>query len=537
MRFVGSWARGWRPGLLVAGLLAMAPLCHSHVQNSPRKGDVVFRADFEGPDALRGWNGSLRLERGYSSSQSLSVHRSEGSAAGSAMAWIPIRVERLRGCRLMFTGMVRAENVSQKPQPWNGVKFMAAIVAESGRQWPQAELGVGTFEWQRVSFPVYIPRDATEMTLYLGLEAVSGKAWFDDIQVKVQRPPVPVRSRSNSGRVYKGHTLPRLRGVMVDPDISAESLRVLGTEWNANLIRWQLVRRGTQNAAEPLDLEAYDRWLEGELRKLDAALPLCEKYGLKVVVDLHSPPGGRVTSGGYAGSDAGLFNNAACQAKFVENWQRIARRYRNSRAVWGYDLANEPVEGTVEEDLADWQELAEKAARAICSVDRQHAIIVEPAPWGSPAGLEQLQPLDLPNVVYSVHMYLPSAFTHQGVYDDGTRQYRYPGFIEGKQWDRAALDAALKPVVEFQQRYGVHIYIGEFSAIRWAPDNSAYRYLKDLIEIFEEHGWDWSYHAFREWSGWSVEHSEDRNDTKPSPTPTDRKRLLLEWFAKNKKPK
>jgi len=42
------------------------------------------------------------------------------------------------------------------------------------------------------------------------------------------------------------------------------------------------------------------------------------------------------------------------------------------------------------------------------------------------------------------------------------------------------------------------MYIGEFSAIRWAPDGSAYRYLKDLIDVFEAHGWDWSYHAFRE---------------------------------------
>ena len=71
---------------------------------------------------------------------------------------------------------------------------------------------------------------------------------------------------------------------------------------------------------------------------------------------------------------------------------------------------------------------------------------------------------------------------------------------------------ALKPVVEFQRKYGVHIYIGEFSAIRWAPDDSACRYLKDLIDIFEAHGWDWSYHAFREWDGWSVEHGPDPKD-------------------------
>ncbi len=37
----------------------------------------------------------------------------------------------------------------------------------------------------------------------------------------------------------------------------------------------------------------------------------------------------------------------------------------------------------------------------------------------------------------------------------------------------------------------------------WAP--GAGEYLRDCIDIFEEYGWDWCYHAFREWEGWSVE--------------------------------
>jgi hypothetical protein len=114
--------------------------------------------------------------------------------------------------------------------------------------------------------------------------------------------------------------------------------------------------------------------------------------------------------------------------------------------------------------------------------------------------------------------------------------WRYPGVIEGKHWDKAELEAALAPVIEFQRAFGVPIYIGEFSAIRWAPDDSAYRYLKDLIDIFEAHGWDWSYHAFREWSGWSVEHGPDRSDTTPAASPTDRQRLLQHWFGQNQKP-
>ncbi len=56
------------------------------------------------------------------------------------------------------------------------------------------------------------------------------------------------------------------------------------------------------------------------------------------------------------------------------------------------------------------------------------------------------------------------------------------------------------------------------------------------IDIFEAQGWDWSYHAFREWSGWSVEHGSERQNTKPSTEPTDRQKLLCDWFARNQKP-
>jgi hypothetical protein len=180
--------------------------------------------------------------------------------------------------------------------------------------------------------------------------------------------------------------------------------------------------------------------------------------------------------------------------------------------------------------------LAERAAQAIREIDSQHAIIVEAPPWGSPESLADFSPLAVSNVIYSVHMYVPAEFTHQGVFNPTSKRVAYPGEIDGRTWDRAALASVLKPVVDFQSAYRVPIYIGEFSAIRWAPDQSAYRYLKDVIDLFEEYGWDWSYHAFREWQGWSVEHTEDRANSQPAAEPTHRQQLLCERFSRNKKP-
>ena len=518
--------------LLVLGICVLPALLGAQAPPVLPRGHVLFHADFAGQDALKGWSGPGRLEAGFQGGQALVLERPAPQGAGYATASIALPVEKLRGYVVQFSARIKAQDVSRKPQPWNGVKFMAPLVTGDGQQWPAADLEVGTFDWRQVAFRASVPDDAKQVSLVVGLEMVTGKAWFDDIRVVVWKALPRVAPRATTGPAYKGHGLPRLRGAMVAPEIDEEGLRVLGEGWNANLVRWQLIRR--ERIPDPLDMDAYERWLQAALKQMDAALPLCEKYALRVVVDLHSPPGGRMTSGAYAGSDHGLFTDAACQKKFVEVWQHIARRYKDKKVIWAYDLANEPVESAAGEDLADWQDLAERAAKAIRKIDPERTIIVEPAHWGSPQGLRELQPLQVPGIVYSVHMYMPHQFTHQGVYGP-SKPLRYPGEIDGKRWDKSQLETALKPVVEFQRNYGVHVYIGEFSAIRWAPDDSAHRYLKDLIDIFEAHQWDWSYHAFREWDGWSVEHGGDPKDHARSKTPTSREQLLRSWFAKNAK--
>ena len=504
---------------------------NGEITKPPAKGQVIFACDFEADEALRAWTGPVKGGEGFQSRRS--VWLSGGPGQRSTLMSMSLPPESFRGCTLRGTAMVKAKNVSAKPNPWNGIKFMLAIETPDQKQWPQAPLETGTFDWRKAALSAKIPTNATRVTLVLGLEEVTGDVWFDDIKITVAKLPLTVLPAARPGPVYKGHDQPRLRGTMVSPQASAEDLRVLGLEWKANLIRWQLIRN--LRPQQPSSLHDYDAWLEGELMKLDRLLPACEQYGLRVVVDLHSPPGGRSTTSGYVGSDDRLFTDPKCQEKFIEIWRKIATRYKSAKVIWGYDLANEPVEENVGEDCLDWHDLAERAGKAIREVDPIRALIVEAPPWGGPSSLSDFTPINVSNVVYSVHMYEPSAFTHQGVFQSSSPRYTYPGLIAGREWNRESLEGVLRPVMEFQKRYNVHIYIGEFSAIRWAPEGSGFRYLRDVIDIFERQGWDWSYHAFREWQGWSVEHGSDRNDTRVTEQPTDRKQLLLEWFARNKK--
>jgi endoglucanase len=516
--------------LSVCGAVAWTAAAATDKGLTLKRGEVWFETAFEEPGSLQNWKGKGQLAAGFKGAHSLSV-QSTNKASGAVLTR-PLPVEAVRGCMVRGSVVVKAEEVSAKPNPWNGIKCMLIIETPGGKHYPQAPLDTGTFNWRATHFAARIPPDAISVTLLLGLEQVTGNAWFDDVKFTVVKAPVPAPPPV-AGPMHKGHDLPRLRGAMISPSITPESLQVLGGDWNANLIRWQFIRTGRGGHGDEAD---YDRWLADQLQKLDAALPICEKLGVYVVVDLHSPPGGKGTAGGYMGSDAGLFTDPRAQDKFVRIWELIATRYKSSRAIWGYDLVNEPLEDDVAEDCLDWQGLAERAARAIRKIDPQRTIIVEPARWGGPDGLEDLVPIPVSNVVYSVHMYIPHAFTHQNVHGK-TPEYQYPGLIQGKHWDKEQLRQALKPAVAFQKRYNVHMFIGEFSAIRWAPGGSATRYLRDVIEILEENGWDWTYHAFREWHGWSVEHGDDPKNTQPAATPTDRQKLLREWLQRNEKPR
>lgn len=498
-----------------------------------KRGDVAFETGFEGPDALKGWQGAeskaVSLAPGPGGSQAVFVEqRTPGGAASVRFALPP---EKIRGARLRCRARIKAEDVSPPPQPHNGVKFMLQLVAPEGTRWPQRNGVSGTFDWKTLEFKADVPADLSQAWLVLGLESATGKAGFDDVRLTIDVPPRDRAGRPPAGPPYKGHSLPRLRGAMIHTKASEADLRVLGGEWKANHVRWQLTWGGfPRSPADQGDLPAYDAWLEGVLAHMDGLLPVCEEVGLLVLVDLHTPPGGRNDA-----HECRIFHEKRFQDKFLEVWEKIARRYRGRKAIWGYDLVNEPVEGDVGEGLMDWPQLAEAAARKIRAIDPGRAIIVEPAPWGGPEVISHFAPIDVPNVVYSVHMYLPHKFTHQGVYDNPAG-LEYPGVIQGVRWDKERLRLALKPALDFQRDYGVHMYVGEFSAIRWAPGESAFNYLRDVIEILEEHGWDWAYHAFREWDGWSVEHGGDPKDRARAKTPTSRQQLLMSWFSKNARP-
>jgi endoglucanase len=486
---------------------------------------TVFKCNFDEPNVTETWTDAKeRITEGYKSPHSLLIENENAYRTITCSTQIP--ADRIEGRLITVSAVVKADNISQPTNHWNGIKVMLILETKEGKQHSQLPLGAGSFQWTPMEQIVRVPKGIKRARLVLGLEKSSGRAWFDDIRVSIGRAKKGKRFDTK----FKGHDLPRLRGVVHGPLFNEKNIRILAEQWKSNQVRWQLNPGPMKkNEVWAKDLDAYDKWLDGALDSSDRALAACEKYGLMVVVDLHCPPGGLSDDGVCL-----MFSNKQYQDKLVEVWGKIARRYKERKCVYAYDLINEPVEpkagGTI-----TWPELAIKVIDTIRAIDPGKPVVFEPGPWGNPEGFDQIVPLDRDGVIYSFHMYKPHILTHQGVHEQRTG-VKYPGVIDRLMWNKDRLEEAMIAAIDFQNEFNVQIYVGEFSAIRWAPDNSAYRYLHDCIDLFEKYGWDWSYHAFREWHGWSVEHGCDKGDVSPSIQQTDRERLLRSWFAKNKRP-
>ncbi len=310
--------------------------------------------------------------------------------------------------------------------------------------------------------------------------------------------------------------------------------------WGANVVRLQVA---PLYMARDMHKPFWDAWPE-IVNIVADRVERAGRQGLKVVVDMHEPP--------VPGSDSGPENLPAFWARpdlsadCTRAWADLARRLLPLRRyIWGYDLFNEPLDRRDEPDGPHaWYPLALEIVRAIRAVDPNVWIIYEPGPGAAFSGFEKLRPLPDARVIYSAHFYYPMKFTGQGIdqssFGRGDSLY-YPGWVRLRYWDAKRLREMVQPAVDFQQRYHVPIYVGEFSVVRWAPKGDAVRWLRDAIGIFESNGWSWTYHAFREFNGWNLEQDEtfwtkDGPPARLAPSPTVRAQVIRQALSRNGSP-
>ncbi len=512
-------------------LFAIAATCSlsAPAGDWPVQAETLFSEDFEGEELPLGWikgdscPGSLAKGEGVDGGNCIKFKVEPGKELRGGLLSFELPLEKFRGKAVVAEAMVKGVDVSRGTPHYLGPKLMFHFKSPDGERWVDALKLYGSYGWRKTSVFVRLPENLQSVDIALGLQGASGAFWIDKLKITaIPLLPMPAAGKVSNAKLQ---SKPSLRGMMSGGDLSEAALKAFGQDWNANLLRFQL---SNPKRAELSTSEKVDAWLKPHLERLEQTLPLCRKYGVKVAIDLHAGPG--ATQDEVLGNH--LSWSKSSQDELVRVWRLLATKFKDEPAVWGYDLLNEPSEESYTGENLDWNRLAEHVAKAIREIDPEKPIIVEPV-GGAVESLKTFVPLSVPNVIYSIHFYEPAELTHQGIYG---RQagIAYPGVIGGKAWDKKAIEKALAPAVEFQRKYKVPIYVGEFSVARWAPGESGARWLRDVIEVFESHGWDWSYHAFREADCWDAEIGSAKDD-KVRLERTPRKDLLLEYFKRNVK--
>jgi hypothetical protein len=312
-------------------------------------------------------------------------------------------------------------------------------------------------------------------------------------------------------------------------------------DWNVNLLRlwvnvdtdsrWN-VKLGETVPPIPIDnsMAPYKQHLDG----IRIALHLAEKYHIAVVITAGDIVGRRIDVM-YKSSDGGGYDQ-----ELIKIWKYIASEFGKHPNVIGYDLLNEP---NSKDEMKRWQkEILPSLVTEIRAVDKNTYIVVEPGPFALPWGFNNFQPINDPKLVYSFHHYMPHTFTHQGIGDYTSSEYAnrpYPGMLKRFQndalimWDKRELERSMESAATFAKKHNAIMFVGEFSAIRWAP--GAAQWISDSIEIFEKYGWSWAFHSYRAWNGWNPTFVADEpasNDSDGGKV-TDSMKVLLDYWKKN----
>lgn len=401
------------------------------------------------------------------------------------------------------------EGVTRSTKSYLGFRVMLSYLdldMGGGRVWPNGGKLDGTQPPTEVSWRDANAKRRGEGRIMLGLFDCTGKAVFNlkTLQARATSPLVP---KVNAGYKVKYpdrvKNAPMGRGVMLG-GMDEESWDELES-WGVNLVRHQIGLGGTGPATNHAVyikgyLEKFDRCLD----ELEKRMVAARRRGIRVCIDQHSSPGGVCDAGDPAEwrGDNRMFHDPVYARLFIDCWVKLVKRmapYRDS--IYGYDLINEAHHNAPALPDGDIVNLQRRCAEAIRKIDPDTSIILE-SMYCDPGWFRQMSAIKMDNVIYQAHLYYPHDYTHQGILTPIDRVECWPDAKKG--WNRDFLLRSLKPVIDFQKEHDAKIFVGEFSAIAWAPN--AEGYIRDCISVFEELGWDWTYHAYREFKGWSVQH-------------------------------
>jgi len=289
------------------------------------------------------------------------------------------------------------------------------------------------------------------------------------------------------------------RGVSVNTvSASPEMVAALLDKLPIKVLRFQL--HACQEARVkrlPIDVA----W-EHSLKKISPMLQVAQQRGVVTVINVS-----KFCLGGDQRKAAFWTDEQEKKRIYAMIDRIIEQTSKFDRSLIAYDFFSEPLVITPSRRRLpppDWNDYLAGIVKHVRAKDDTSWMVVSAGPGMNPVGYADLHPVSDKRVIYNVHMYLPTQFTHQGLAHIPWG-VTYPGGVKGVYWDKHKLRGALDVVRDFQIKNEALVWVGEFSAVRWAEGSELY--IKDLVDIFEGYGWGWAYFSASGFHGWNPNYS------------------------------
>lgn len=232
---------------------------------------------------------------------------------------------------------------------------------------------------------------------------------------------------------------------------------------------------------------------------LDRHIQWAKANGLRVMLDMHVPPGGYQSASGFHGFDS----RPDLQQRLEDLWVAIASRYRNEATVLAYDLINEPW-------VNNWFAYAQILIDKIRAVDPHHLIDVEVSFHSSDIGMYKLADN---NILYDEHWYDP--WTWAGSHTNNTP---YVSDLESYKQALRDGEGLSKFYDAATDSFTVPFNIGEYGVVfeKYEIDGvNGLQWLQDANDAFDHFGLNRQLFAYNEtnfgiyrgWNSYPNEHT------------------------------
>lgn len=286
--------------------------------------------------------------------------------------------------------------------------------------------------------------------------------------------------------------------------------------------KWPSLRPGAKIGEFLIgDQRQYEGLYKKDLDKLLRVLDMVHQSGLKVVLTFLNVPGRMWRQHHNDKPDCRLWSDFTYHDQTADFMTDLSIAISHHPAVVAINPLNEPEPEHCANKTPDWAKpaayaqwhrditgspsdlniLYEKIHQKIRKFNRTISIVLDSSFYATPAALPLLNPLSDDNVLYSFHMYEPYLYTFQK-----DQRLSYPGISPvgekgavSQFWDQAAFKKLFGAVKIWQTMNNIpnhRVMVGEFGIDRLAK--GAVNYLRDLIDIFNQHSWHWAFYAFRE---------------------------------------